>query len=102
LIADDKSDNSVLYGHKSIPKGRIMAAVDILTNHTFNKKEPKNNNNQRNINWNDNGTALTISTQSSFNQEALKKTSRYCCGKKGHYTQINVLRRINAPRMNGH
>jgi hypothetical protein len=29
---------------------------------------------------------LTITTQSSFNQEALKKATCYCCGKKGHYS----------------
>jgi hypothetical protein len=27
---------------------------------------------------------LTITTQSSFNQDALKKATCYCCGKKGH------------------
>jgi hypothetical protein len=62
-----------------------MAAVDILTNHRFDKKEPKNNN-QRNKNLNNNNTALTITTQSSFNQEAVKKATCYCCGKKGHYS----------------
>jgi hypothetical protein len=62
----------------------VMAAVDILTNHRSNKKEPKNNN-QRNKNRNDDNTALAITTQSSFNQEALKKATCYCCGKKGHY-----------------
>jgi hypothetical protein len=62
-----------------------MAAVDILTNHRFDKKEPKNNN-QRNKNRNDDDTALTITTQSSFNQEALKKATCYCCSKKGHYS----------------
>jgi hypothetical protein len=36
----------------------LMAAVDKLTNHRFDKKEPKNNN-QRNRNQNDNHTALT-------------------------------------------
>jgi hypothetical protein len=36
-----------------------MAAVDILTNHRFDKKEPKNSN-QRNRNQNDSNTALTI------------------------------------------
>jgi hypothetical protein len=59
----------------------VMAAVHILTNHRFNKKEPKNNN-QRNRNWNKDNTASTTTTQSSFNQEALKKAT---CGKKGHY-----------------
>jgi hypothetical protein len=63
----------------------VVAAVDILTNHRFDKKEPKNNN-QRNRNRNNNDTASTISTQSSFNQEALKKATCYCCGKKGHYS----------------
>jgi hypothetical protein len=29
---------------------------------------------------------LTITTQSSFNQEALKKATCYCCGKKCHYS----------------
>jgi hypothetical protein len=62
-----------------------MAAVDILTNHWFDKKEPKNSN-QRNRNWNNDDTASTITTQSSFNQEALKKATCYCCGKKGHYS----------------
>jgi hypothetical protein len=73
----------------------VVAAVDILTIHRFNKKEPKNNN-QRNRNWNNDNTALTITTQSSFNQEALKKATCYCCGKKG---QINVQRRISAQKM---
>jgi hypothetical protein len=63
----------------------VMAAVNILTNQTFNKKEPKNNN-QRSRNWNNDNTALTITTQSSFNQEVLKKATCYCCGKKGHYS----------------
>jgi hypothetical protein len=62
----------------------VMAEVDILTNHRFDKKEPKSNN-QRNKNLNNNNTALTRTTQSSFNQEALKKATCYCCGKKGHY-----------------
>jgi hypothetical protein len=62
-----------------------MAAVDILANHRFDKKEPKKNN-QRNRNWNGNNTVLTITTQSSFNQEALKKARCYFCGKKGHYS----------------
>jgi hypothetical protein len=70
-------------GTNQFPKD-VMAAVDILTNHRFDKKEPKNNN-QRNRNWNNN-TALMITTQSSFNQEALKKATCYCCGKKGHYS----------------
>jgi hypothetical protein len=63
----------------------VMAAVDRLTNHRFDKKEPKNNN-QRNRNQNNDDTASTITTQSSFNQEALKKATCYCCGKKGHYS----------------
>jgi hypothetical protein len=63
----------------------VMAAVDILTNHRFHKKEPKNDN-QRNRNRNDNNTVSTITTQTSFNQEALKKATCYCCGKKGHYS----------------
>jgi hypothetical protein len=63
----------------------VMTAVDILTNHRFNKKEPKNNN-QRNRNRNNNDTVLTITPQSSFNQEALKKATCYCCSKKGHYS----------------
>jgi hypothetical protein len=71
-------------GTTQYPKD-VMAAVDILTNHRFGKKEPKNNN-QRNKNRNNNDTALTITTQSSFNQEALKKATCYCCGKKGHYS----------------
>jgi hypothetical protein len=70
-------------GTNQYPKD-VMAAVDILTNHRFDKKEPKNNN-QRNKNRNDDNTASTITTQSSFNQEALKKATCYCCGKKGHY-----------------
>jgi hypothetical protein len=70
-------------GTNQYPKD-VMAAVDILTNHRFDKKEPKNNN-QRNRNWNNDNTALTITTQSSFNQ-ALKKATCCCCGKKGHYS----------------
>jgi hypothetical protein len=70
-------------GTKQYPKD-VMAAVDILTNHRFDKKEPKNNN-QRNKNRNDNYTASTITTHSSFNQEAMKKATCYCCGKKGLY-----------------
>jgi hypothetical protein len=62
-----------------------MAAVDILTDHRFNKKEPKNNN-LRNKNQNDDDAASTITTQSSFNQEAFKKATCYCCDKKGHYS----------------
>jgi hypothetical protein len=71
-------------GTNQYPKD-VMAAVDILTNLWFDKKEPKNNN-QRNRNPNNNDTALTITTQSSFNQEALKKATCYSCGKKGHYS----------------
>jgi hypothetical protein len=71
-------------GTNQYPK-EVMAAVDILTNHRFDKKEPKNNN-QRNKNRNNNNTVSTITTQSSFNQEALKKATCYCCGKKGHYS----------------
>jgi uncharacterized protein (DUF1919 family) len=85
-------------GTNQYPKD-AMAAVDILTNHRFNKKEPKNDN-QRNRNRNNNDTASTITTQSSFNQEALKKATCYCCGKKGH--QIIGRRRINAQKMSGH
>jgi hypothetical protein len=71
-------------GTNQYPKD-VMAAVDILTNNTFDKKEQENNN-QRNRNWNDNNTASTITIQSSFNQEALKKATCYCCGKKGYYS----------------
>jgi hypothetical protein len=71
-------------GTNQYPKD-VMVAVDILTNHRFDKKEPKNNKNQRNRNRNNNNTASTITTQRSFNQEALKKATCYCCGKKGHY-----------------
>jgi hypothetical protein len=71
-------------GANQYPKD-VIAAVDILTNHRFDKKEPKNNN-QRNRNWNNNDTVPTITTPSSFNQEALKKATCYCCGKKGHFS----------------
>jgi hypothetical protein len=71
-------------GTNQYPKD-VISAVDILTNHRFDKKEPKNNN-QRNRNQNDNDTASTITTQSSFNQEALKKATCYCRRKKGHYS----------------
>jgi hypothetical protein len=64
----------------------VVKAIDILTNHRFDKKEPKNNNNnQKNKNRNDDDTASTITTQSSFNQEEAKNAQCYCCGKKGHY-----------------
>jgi hypothetical protein len=64
----------------------VVKAIDILTNHRFHKKEPKNNNNiQRNKNWNNDDTASTITTQSSFNQEEAKNAQCYCCGKKGHH-----------------
>jgi hypothetical protein len=64
----------------------VVKAIDILTNHRSDKKEPKtNNNNQRNKNWN-NDTASTITTQSSLNQEEAKNAQCYCCGKKGHYS----------------
>jgi hypothetical protein len=46
----------------------VLKAVDILTNHRFDKREPRNKN-QKSKNWNDDDTALTITTQSSFNQE---------------------------------
>jgi hypothetical protein len=72
-------------GTNQYPKD-VMAAVDILTNHRFDKKKPKNNNNQRNRNRNNSDTASAITTQSSFNQEAMKKASCYCFGKKGHYS----------------
>jgi hypothetical protein len=62
----------------------VLKAVDILTNHRFDKREPKNNN-QKNKNRNDDNTASMITTQSSFNQEDAKNTQCYCCGKKGHY-----------------
>jgi hypothetical protein len=65
----------------------VVKAIDILTNHKFDKKEPKNNNNnnQRNKNRNDDDTASRIATQSSFNQEDAKNAQCYCCSKKGHY-----------------
>jgi hypothetical protein len=63
-------------GTNQYPKD-VMTAVDVLTNRRFEKKEPKNNN-QRNRNWNDDNTASTITTQSSFNQEVLKKVTCYC------------------------
>jgi uncharacterized protein (DUF1919 family) len=72
-------------GTNQYPKD-VMVAVDILTNHRFDNKEPKNNNNQRNRNRNNDDTAWTITTQSSVNQEALKKATCYCCGKKPHYS----------------
>jgi hypothetical protein len=86
-------------GTYQYPK-HFMAAVDTLTNHWFDKKEPKNNNNQRNRNWNNNDTASTITTQSSFNQEAMKKAICYCYARKV-ISQINVWRRTNAPKKNG-
>jgi hypothetical protein len=58
-------------GTSQYPKG-VMAAVNILTNHRFDKKEPKNNN-QRNKNRNSDNTTLAITTQSSLNLEVLKK-----------------------------
>jgi hypothetical protein len=64
----------------------VLKAVHILTNHKFHKREPKiNNNNPKNKNWNNDDTASTITTQSSFNQEDAKNAKCYCCGKKGHY-----------------
>jgi hypothetical protein len=54
-------------GTNQYPKD-VLAAVDILTNHMFDKKEPKNNN-QRNRNWNDDNTASTITTQSSLTKK---------------------------------
>jgi hypothetical protein len=66
--------------------GDVLKAVNILTNHKFDKREPKNNNNNtKNKNWNNNDTASTIPTQSSFNQEDAKNAQCYCCSKKGHY-----------------
>jgi hypothetical protein len=61
----------------------VFKAVNILTNHRFDKREPKNNN-QKNKHRNDDNTA-TITTQSSFNQEEAKNAQCFCCGKKGHY-----------------
>jgi hypothetical protein len=66
----------------------VVAAVDILTNHRFDKKEPKNNN-QRNRNRNDNDTASMITTQSSFNQEVLKRQYATVAARKAT-TQTNV------------
>jgi hypothetical protein len=64
----------------------VLKAIDILTNHKFDKREPKNNNNSpKNKNRNDDDTASTITKQSSFNQEDAKNAQCYCCGKKGHY-----------------
>jgi hypothetical protein len=75
-------------GVKMYPES-VVKVIDILTNHKFDKKEPKNNNNgngnQRNKNRNGNDTASTRTTQSSFNQEETKNAQCYCCGKKGHY-----------------
>jgi hypothetical protein len=59
----------------------VLKAADILTNHKFDKREPKNYHNK---NRNDNDSALTVTTQSSFNQEGAKNAQCYCCGKKGH------------------
>jgi hypothetical protein len=66
-------------GTNQYPKD-LMAAVDILTNHRFDKKELKNNN-QRNRNRNDNDTASVAARKAT--------------------TQINVRRRINAQKMSG-
>jgi hypothetical protein len=56
-------------GTSQYPKD-VLAAVDILTNHKFDKRETKNNNNsQKKKNQNDDDTASMITTQSSFNQE---------------------------------
>jgi hypothetical protein len=64
----------------------VLKAVDILTNHRSDKREPKNNNNnQKNKNRNNNNTASTITTPSSFSQEDARNAQCYCCGKKGHY-----------------
>jgi hypothetical protein len=62
----------------------VLKAVNILTNHRFDKREPRKNN-QKSKNRNDNDSASTITTQSSFNQEEVKNAQCYCCGKKGHY-----------------
>jgi hypothetical protein len=62
----------------------VLKAVNILTNHRFDKREQKNNK-EKNKNRTDNDTASTITTQSSFNQEDAKNAQCYCCGKKGHY-----------------
>jgi hypothetical protein len=77
----------------------VMAAVDILTNHRFGKKELKKNN-QRNRNRNDDDTASMITTQSSFNQEVLKRQYATVAARKAT-TQINVRRRTNAQKMSG-
>jgi hypothetical protein len=55
-------------GTNQYPKN-VLGAVNILTNHRFDKREPRNND-KRHKNWNNNNTASTITTQSSFNQEA--------------------------------
>jgi hypothetical protein len=103
-ISDDKSDNSVLFGHKSEPRKDVLKAVDILTNHKFDKREPKNNNNNnnsKNMNRNDNHMVSTITTQSRFNQEDAKNAQCYCCGKKGHYTNKCPEKGKIDPRTNG-
>jgi hypothetical protein len=60
-------------GTNQYPKD-VMAAVDILTNHRFDKKEPKNNN-QRNKNWNNKNSVNNNHTEYSFNQEAFEESN---------------------------
>jgi hypothetical protein len=77
----------------------ILKAVDILKNHKFDKREPKNiNNNPKNKNRNKHDTASAITTQSSFNQEDVKNAHCYCCCKKGHYAN---MKKEKDPRING-
>jgi hypothetical protein len=100
-IADDRTDNAVLHGRKHVPRN-VVKAIDILTNHRFDKKEPKNNNNnQRNKNWNDDDTESTITTQSSFNQEEAKNAHNATVVAREDTMQTNVLKKEKDPRTNG-
>jgi hypothetical protein len=73
-----------LMGTNQYPKD-VVAAVDILTNHRFTRKNQRITTKGTGIGTTT--TQLTITTQSCLvNQEALQKATCYCCSKKGHYS----------------
>jgi hypothetical protein len=84
----------------------VVKAIDILTDHRFDKKEPKNNNNnQRSKNRNDDDTALTIQHQRLLLRVVLikkkRRTHNATAVARKDTIQTNVLKKVKDPRTNG-
>jgi hypothetical protein len=78
----------------------ILKAVNILTNHRFDKREPKNHK-DKNKNRNNNNTASTITTQSSFSIKKMQRVHSVTVVARKAITQTSVPRKGRDPRING-